>query len=225
MRKLTVLLMVLGLALLAVPMAQADFMTFSNVDLSTINVIGTGTALAPTGHITFTPAAGVNFQIRTSTFGTAVGDNCTLVPASATGFAFGPPIGAEAGGTAAVTGTATLTITDHAAVPLTATVTFPKLEANAAGSIDNLNDQLALNITGISYAGAETDLLAMLHDPLDVMFMSFAVNPSALLAAQGTAGYSLSTSYSGTIVPVPPAVWLFGSGLLGLVGLRRKLKA
>jgi hypothetical protein len=28
-----------------------------------------------------------------------------------------------------------------------------------------------------------------------------------------------------TNVPVPPAVWLFGSGLLGLVGLRRKLKA
>jgi hypothetical protein len=26
-------------------------------------------------------------------------------------------------------------------------------------------------------------------------------------------------------LPVPPAVWLFGSGLLGLVGLRRKLKA
>jgi hypothetical protein len=26
-------------------------------------------------------------------------------------------------------------------------------------------------------------------------------------------------------VPVPPAVWLFGSGLLGLIGLRRKLKA
>jgi hypothetical protein len=28
----------------------------------------------------------------------------------------------------------------------------------------------------------------------------------------------------GTPVPVPAAVWLFSSGLVGLVGLRRKLK-
>ena len=29
----------------------------------------------------------------------------------------------------------------------------------------------------------------------------------------------------GTLVPVPPAVWLFGSGLIGLIGLARRKKA
>jgi hypothetical protein len=31
--------------------------------------------------------------------------------------------------------------------------------------------------------------------------------------------------YSFTVVPIPPAVWLFGSGLLGLVGIARRKKA
>lgn len=29
-------------------------------------------------------------------------------------------------------------------------------------------------------------------------------------------------TYSHTVVPVPPAAWLFGSGMLGLLGLRRR---
>jgi len=30
---------------------------------------------------------------------------------------------------------------------------------------------------------------------------------------------------AGTVVPVPAAVWLFGSGLLGLIGIARRNKA
>ena len=29
----------------------------------------------------------------------------------------------------------------------------------------------------------------------------------------------------GTVVPVPAAVWLFGSGLIGLIGIARRKKA
>ena len=36
--------------------------------------------------------------------------------------------------------------------------------------------------------------------------------------------YPLAYQIHGTAVPIPGAVWLFGSGLLGLVGLKRKLK-
>jgi hypothetical protein len=45
---------------------------------------------------------------------------------------------------------------------------------------------------------------------------------SAQSADQTTFSWSSSTS---TVVPVPAAVWLFGSGLIGLVGLARRKKA
>jgi hypothetical protein len=37
-------------------------------------------------------------------------------------------------------------------------------------------------------------------------------------------GIEMSFSLTGTIVPIPAAVWLFGSGLLGLIGIARRKK-
>ncbi len=37
-----------------------------------------------------------------------------------------------------------------------------------------------------------------------------------------TVDYSLANAQANTVVPVPAAVWLFGSGLLGLVGVARR---
>jgi hypothetical protein len=42
------------------------------------------------------------------------------------------------------------------------------------------------------------------------------------LSANGTATYTLA---SASPVPVPAAIWLFGSGLLGLVGVSRRKRA
>ena len=41
----------------------------------------------------------------------------------------------------------------------------------------------------------------------------------------GPAFFFTSGNITGTVVPVPAAVWLFGSGLLGLVGISRRKKA
>ena len=41
----------------------------------------------------------------------------------------------------------------------------------------------------------------------------------------GTSFWELSGTATPSAVPVPPAVWLFGSGLLGLVGAARRKKA
>ncbi len=32
-------------------------------------------------------------------------------------------------------------------------------------------------------------------------------------------------SLSGTVVPIPAAIWLFGSGLIGLIGIARRKKS
>jgi hypothetical protein len=44
-------------------------------------------------------------------------------------------------------------------------------------------------------------------------------------ASLSSSGQLVLTANSTTAVPVPPAVWLFGSGLLGLVGVSRRRKA
>lgn len=36
---------------------------------------------------------------------------------------------------------------------------------------------------------------------------------------------SMGFNYSISAIPLPPALWLFGSGLLGLVGIARRKKA
>ena len=40
----------------------------------------------------------------------------------------------------------------------------------------------------------------------------------------GTLGISGTHTYAATHSPIPGAVWLFGSGIIGIVGIRRKFK-
>lgn len=52
-------------------------------------------------------------------------------------------------------------------------------------------------------------------------------SPTYLETATGANAYrSFGFSLTGTtVVPIPPALWLFGSGLLGLIGIARRKKA
>jgi hypothetical protein len=62
-------------------------------------------------------------------------------------------------------------------------------------------------------------------------FMGFAVFEDAAMMIPVTSGVTITNSTGDTIpivsqvVPVPAAVWLFGSGLLGLAGMARRGKA
>lgn len=61
---------------------------------------------------------------------------------------------------------------------------------------------------------------------------SFTLNYAATVPSGGFAGFGYTLYLEGTIaegavsaVPVPAAVWLFGSGLIGLAGIARRRKA
>jgi hypothetical protein len=51
---------------------------------------------------------------------------------------------------------------------------------------------------------------------------SLETTPGTWIFSANTLGANLTWSSSSTVVPVPPAVWLFGSGLIGLVGIARR---
>jgi hypothetical protein len=54
--------------------------------------------------------------------------------------------------------------------------------------------------------------------PSDASFLTVRTDPSV------ADGYAFVDNFSLDPVPIPGAVWLLGSGLIGLVGLRKKLK-
>lgn len=53
----------------------------------------------------------------------------------------------------------------------------------------------------------------------------FPFNPADNLSISDAVGYHEYTGYLISQVPIPAAVWLFGSGLLGLIGIARRKKA
>jgi len=50
----------------------------------------------------------------------------------------------------------------------------------------------------------------------------FDVTPTSWTLSANDTGNSYSMTIAATAVPIPAAVWLFGSGLLGLIGIARK---
>jgi len=52
---------------------------------------------------------------------------------------------------------------------------------------------------------------------------SYSISGIAVLSPYGSGGAGLMLESGGSAVPLPGAVWLLGSGLLGLAGFRKKL--
>lgn len=204
-----------ALLVLASPVTAATI-NYSSTANSQVNLNpadncgGTGTV----GCFDFSP--GTSLEISS---GTAIGH-----AGSITG-TFG--VGAIAPGSlesANVTGTGTLTILDGN-TPLTANLDW--LNINTVGVAGIINISGNVNLTSITYLGGNADLLALANAGSGIQTATFQfTSPQSLTDLFETSSTISSTSFSGSIsaIPVPAAIWLFGSGLLGLAGIaRRKL--
>ena len=85
------------------------------------------------------------------------------------------------------------------------------------------------DLYALTYQAEEDQLgsLARFHSSFDSFLgSSISTTPDefGLYPTLGITGHWDVSSFTATVVPVPAAVWLFGSGLLGLVGVARRKK-
>lgn len=94
------------------------------------------------------------------------------------------------------------------------------------GLLDNFSMSLSSGVSSLSYAFLPT-ISATVEGPI---VLNFPLSITGTDISSGEAinyGYTESTQTITAIsaVPVPAAAWLFGSGLMGLVGVARRKKA
>jgi hypothetical protein len=203
-------------AALALPTTAAT-MNYSSTPGSTVNLNPTdGCGGGIVGCFSFT--TGNNIQI---TSGTALGFNGGITGTFGVG-AITPSGSVES---ANVTGTGLLSIFDGSQT-LTADLTW--IDIATFGTAGNLNTVGSANLSNIVYGGVNADLLALASVGTGINTASFQLtSPTSLTNLFTTSTTVTSTSFSGSItaVPVPAAIWLFGSGLLGIIGIGRSKKA
>ena len=122
-------------------------------------------------------------------------------------------------------------------------VTLPSVTMNVSGSFDNLFDSTILQHTGA------LEVNGIARNVYPFMFSSFlsgswstsatvsglAPGDAAVVFGNGLSAFSSgfgnasvsieSITFNVAAVPIPAAVWLFGSGMLSLIGIARRKKA
>lgn len=208
-RKLPLLLLACGTFAGSVAHLKADSFNYSSLPGAVIQFSGSDT-------FTFSNSLsnpGDNFVVDN---GAAVG---LLGDISGT-FKLGTITTVAGVSTAAVTGTGSITITDGSGDKLKATLTWIGVEQ--MGTLSVLNDDAAVDLTNITYAGTNPALDALAASGEAEDTLSFTFVPIKTLSTMAT--HKVSTSFSGTILAVPDraaAICLFGLGLLGLAVMRR----
>ncbi len=91
-----------------------------------------------------------------------------------------------------------------------------------------INADAAVNMTGLSYAGENPDLLSLVNSGLGSITLSFQFNPGKTLSQLNSGSGPYLTSYSGSLAPVPipeAGTVLAGLGAVGLMLWRFRARA
>jgi len=177
---------------------KAITLDFQGLDGTVIN-------FATNSTFGFTSTNGYQFSISSvqGGVGDSVGDNGFLSPGGA--FAIGAITITGGLQSAPVTGTSTLHITDNATLDLTGTINRVSIATISVAGVLNLNGQV--NLTAITYSGANSDLAALAAAGSGEDVVTFQFVPAKTLTQLTTTGGQ--TSYSGSITSVPePGTWV-----------------
>ena len=98
---------------------------------------------------------------------------------------------------------------------------------NGRWGTDNEGVDILINgvSTGISLPGSSLDNFGQLHSFQIVDNFVLGINTLDFIVRDVGNVSAFRAELVGTVVPIPAAVWLFGSGLLGLVGFARRKAA
>jgi hypothetical protein len=202
----------LGLAL-AATVAWGSSLKANEIDYS--NLANTSINFNGTGGFSFSNVANQNIKITGSTTGQSIG-----LDGEITGnYQIGAISTFGTTSVANVTGTGSLIIYDGANT-LTATLTWDDIVQTGTGS--TINDNGVVNLSSITYAGTDADLVNLQNALGAVNTLTFSFTPAKTLSSLTTA--PASTSFAGSISTVAPSVpdnastaFLLGLGALGIV--------
>jgi hypothetical protein len=202
--------------------ARAITLDFQNLDATVVDFPGNST-------FSFTSTNGYQFSISSVEGG--VGDSVGLNgyvhadnPFTIGAITITPFPGGLEEESAPVTGTGTLHITDALATDLTSTIQWVDIETFGVAGVLDLTG--TLNLTGINYSGANSDLCALAADGSAVDVVTFQFVPAESLTELANTGGQ--TSYSGSITSVPePGTWVLvaiGTGLAVFLRGRKQVR-
>jgi hypothetical protein len=154
---------------------------------------------------------------------------CLSAVANASNLSFNVNAGANIGTAAVVTDIAGLA-TSGSLVLTSGLVGTYSLHAYAGAPVQKISPLGAFIYNNMTYSGAAADLdiygLLFVGNGLEINIWGNGVgNPYSFYAYNGSSFIVSSNAASFAAVPVPAAVWLFGSAFIGLAGMvKRKQK-